>query len=53
MRVVLGAIIGGAIGLILGYFGKCTSAGTCPIARNLLIITIIGVLLGALVAIRK
>lgn len=53
MRVILGAIIGGAIGFILGYFGKCTSAGACPITRNPLIITIIGVVLGALVAIRK
>lgn len=52
MRVVLGAIIGGAIGLILGYIGKCAS-GACPITRNPLIITIIGVVLGALVTIRK
>ncbi len=52
MRVVLGAIIGGAIGFTLGYFGKCAS-GVCPITMNPLIITIIGVLLGALVAIRK
>jgi len=32
-KYVLGAFIGGAIGVVLGYFGKCTT-GTCPLTAN-------------------
>jgi hypothetical protein len=49
MRIILGAVIGGSIGFAIGYFGKCAS-GTCPLTGNPIISTIIGILLGALVA---
>ena len=49
MRIILGALIGGIIGFAVGYIGKCTS-GTCPLTSNPIMSTIIGALLGALVA---
>jgi len=52
MKIILGAIIGGIIGFAIGYFGKCTS-GTCPLTGNPIISTIIGTLLGALIAAGK
>ena len=52
MRVVIGIIIGGAIGFSLGYFGKCTS-GTCPLTSNPFTSTIIGALFGAMIAAGK
>ena len=33
MRLLLGVFIGGAIGSVLGYLGKCSS-GTCPLTAN-------------------
>ena len=30
MKILLGILIGGAIGFIIGYFGKCAS-GACPL----------------------
>jgi len=33
IHLVLGALIGGACGALLGYFGKCSS-GTCPLTAN-------------------
>jgi hypothetical protein len=52
MKVVLGIVIGGAIGFGVGYFGKCAS-GTCPLTRNPLISAFIGAFLGAMVAMGK
>ena len=52
MRVVIGIIIGGAIGFSLGYFGKCTS-GTCPLTSNPFTSTFIGALFGAMIAAGK
>jgi hypothetical protein len=49
MRIIIGALIGGGIGFLVGYLGKCTS-GTCPLTGNPIISTIIGALLGALIA---
>jgi gas vesicle protein len=49
MRIIIGALIGGCIGFLVGYLGKCTS-GTCPLTGNPIISTIIGTLLGALIA---
>ena len=50
MKIVLGALIGGAIGFAIGYFGKCYS-GTCPLKSNPIISTIIGAILGAMITI--
>jgi hypothetical protein len=52
MRIIIGALIGGGIGFLVGYLGKCTS-GTCPLTGNPIISTIIGALLGALMAAGK
>jgi presenilin-like A22 family membrane protease len=52
MKIVLGALIGGIVGFAVGYFGKCTS-GACPLTGNPLISTIIGALIGALIATAK
>ncbi len=49
MKIVLGAVIGGAIGFTIGYFGKCYS-GICPLTSNPIISTIIGVVLGIMIA---
>ena len=52
MKILLGIIIGGAIGFAIGYFGKCAS-GVCPLTSNPLISTIIGALLGAILMISR
>ncbi len=49
MKMLLGAIIGGAIGLGIGYFGKCAS-GACPLTSNPAISAIIGALIGLLIS---
>jgi uncharacterized membrane protein YedE/YeeE len=51
MKMILGAIIGGAIGFGIGYFGKCAS-GACPLTSNPLISTIIGVLIGLMITMK-
>jgi len=48
-RILLGVIIGGAIGALLGYFGKCSS-GTCPLTANPYRGAIYGAVMGALLA---
>ena len=52
MRIIIGALIGGSIGFLVGYFGKCAS-GTCPLTGNPIVSTIIGALLGAFIAAGK
>jgi hypothetical protein len=52
MRIIIGALIGGGIGFLVGYLGKCAS-GTCPLTGNPIISTIIGAVLGALIAAGK
>jgi len=49
MKIIIGIIIGGAIGFSVGYFGKCTS-GTCPLTSNPLTSTFIGAFFGAMIA---
>jgi uncharacterized membrane protein YedE/YeeE len=51
MKMVLGAIIGGAIGFGIGYFGKCTS-GSCPLTSNPIISTIIGAAVGLMISMK-
>ena len=49
MRIIIGIVIGGLIGFVVGYLGKCAT-GTCPLTGNPIISTIIGALIGALLA---
>lgn len=49
MKMILGIVIGGAIGFGIGYFGKCAS-GACPLTSNPVISTIIGAVIGAMIA---
>jgi thioredoxin 1 len=46
-RILLGVVIGGAIGAVLGYFGKCSS-GSCPLTANPYRGAIYGAVMGAL-----
>jgi thioredoxin 1 len=46
-RILLGVLIGGLIGAVLGYFGKCSS-GTCPLTANPYRGAIYGAVMGAL-----
>ena len=48
-KVLLGVLIGGAIGAGLGYFGKCSS-GACPLTANPYRGAIYGAIMGALIA---
>lgn len=48
-RIFLGILIGGAIGAVLGYFGKCSS-GACPLTANPYRGAIYGAVVGALLA---
>jgi thioredoxin len=49
IRILLGLLIGGTIGAVLGYFGKCSS-GTCPLTANPYRGAIYGAVVGALFA---
>jgi len=46
-RIFLGVVIGGSIGAVLGYFGKCSS-GSCPLTANPYRGAIYGAVMGAL-----
>lgn len=48
-RIVLGIVIGGGIGFSLGYFGRCAT-GTCPLTSNPWTGTVVGAVLGAIIA---
>lgn len=52
MKILLGVLIGALIGFGVGYFGKCAS-GTCPLTSNPFISTIIGAVLGLIIAMGK
>ena len=47
IKLLLGVLIGGTIGAILGYFGKCSS-GTCPLTANPLRGALYGAIVGVL-----
>jgi thioredoxin 1 len=47
VQVVIGLLIGGSLGALLGYFGKC-STGTCPLTANPYRGALIGSILGGL-----
>ena len=46
-KIFLGVLIGGSIGAVLGYFGKCSS-GTCPLTANPYRGAIYGAVMGTL-----
>jgi thioredoxin 1 len=48
-NILLGVLIGGAIGAVAGYFGKCSS-GTCPLTANPYRGAIYGAIVGTLLA---
>lgn len=48
MKIFLGILIGGSIGFLMGYIGKCSS-GVCPLTSNPYVSTIIGALIGFLI----
>jgi len=47
IKLLLGVLIGGTIGAVLGYFGKCSS-GSCPLTANPLRGAIYGAVVGLL-----
>ena len=49
IKLLLGVLIGGALGAGLGYFGKCSS-GTCPLTANPFRGALFGVIVGGLLA---
>jgi hypothetical protein len=52
MRIILGLIIGGAVGFAVGYFGRCAS-GVCLLTKNPIITAAVGALLGLMIALGK
>jgi thioredoxin 1 len=46
-KIFLGVLIGGVIGAVLGYFGKCSS-GSCPLTANPYRGAVYGAVMGAL-----
>lgn len=51
-KVLIGVLLGGGIGFLVGYWGKCAS-GACPLTSNPYISTIIGAVIGLLITIAK
>ncbi|MBN2317212.1 MAG: hypothetical protein JXM79_25020 [Sedimentisphaerales bacterium] len=49
IKLLLGVLIGGAIGGVMGYFGKCSS-GTCPLTANPFRGALYGAIVGGLLA---
>ena len=49
VRLLIGILIGGAVGAVLGYFGKC-STGSCPLTANPFRGAIYGAVMGFLLA---
>ena len=47
--ILLGVLMGGALGAGVGYFGKCSS-GTCPLTANPYRGAVCGAVMGALIA---
>lgn len=48
-KILIGALIGGAIGAVMGYFGKCSS-GACPLTANPYRGAVYGAMVGTLLA---
>lgn len=52
MKIILGIIIGGIVGFAVGYFGKC-SPGLCPLKHRPIVSTMVGALLGLIIALSR
>lgn len=52
LKIIIGVLIGAAVGFGIGYFGKCAS-GTCPLTSNPYISAAIGAAVGLLATIGK
>ena len=52
IKILIGIVIGGGLGFVIGYFGKCAS-GTCPLTSNPVTSTLLGALIGAMMAMMK
>jgi len=46
VRVILGLVVGGVVGALLGYFGKCSS-GVCPLTASPYRGAVFGAVIGA------
>jgi hypothetical protein len=46
LKLAIGIVVGGTLGAVVGYFGKCTS-GTCPLTATPWRGAIYGAFLGA------
>lgn len=49
MKIALGIVIGAGIGFVWGYFGRC-AGGACPLTGNPYVSTVVGAVLGGLIA---
>jgi thioredoxin 1 len=49
MQLVIGLVLGGGLGAMMGYFGKCTT-GACPLTANPWRGAFMGALMGGLLA---
>ena len=47
IRLIIGIAVGGALGALMGYFGKCAS-GTCPLTATPWRGAMYGAVMGAL-----
>ena len=49
VRIILGILIGGGLGAVVGYVGKCSS-GACPLTANPYRGAVVGAIIGVLFA---
>lgn len=49
IRLVLGLVVGGGLGALMGYYGKCSS-GTCPLTATPYRGAMYGAVMGVLLA---
>ncbi|MFA5779049.1 MAG: DUF6132 family protein [Elusimicrobiota bacterium] len=49
MKIIIGGLIGGAIGFLYGRFIGCKT-GMCPLTGNYYISTIVGIIFGMMIA---
>ncbi|MBU0549811.1 MAG: hypothetical protein KKH80_04040 [Candidatus Omnitrophica bacterium] len=52
MKILLGILIGAGIGYAIGFVARCTQ-GICPLTSNPVILSLVGALLGAMLAAGK
>lgn len=49
LKLIIGIAVGGALGAVMGYFGKCSS-GACPLTATPWRGAIYGAVMGALIS---